>query len=311
MPSLRRISVENYRAFASGLDLDLRPLTLIYGRNNAGKSSIVRLAGIVHDSLAESTKSPFDLSGAAGGKASFLDVLNGRARELKYLRLTLRWDDDFCSSSWRIGLYGTGDIDRIRVEELLVTEGAAPGEARPVAGMETLRPRRRSRRPTPSACRRFRSRGWCRSTSPPCPSCSRKSCRTRLLEIRGHRPVPLRGSCPAAFGDRRARRVTGSLRRRGGGTGDPALRRRGTERDRDVATRRGEARSAPRTGGAEDLAVAPSSEHGARAVHPLRLHGRGHDPGTPDPSRARAAPHQGAPRRQGDSRHGRADHAPP
>jgi hypothetical protein len=107
MSRLRRISVENYRAFERGLDLDLRPLTLIYGKNNAGKSSVVRLAGILHDSVAEGSKSPFDLGGAAAGNASFVDVLNARARDdegKSFVELTLGWDDDV-EASWRIGLH--------------------------------------------------------------------------------------------------------------------------------------------------------------------------------------------------------------
>ncbi|EYF00305.1 AAA family ATPase [Chondromyces apiculatus] len=67
MPRLNRIAVEHYRAFEGGLDVHLRPLTLIYGKNNAGKSSVVRLLGILADSVAESAESPLDLSGAAGG----------------------------------------------------------------------------------------------------------------------------------------------------------------------------------------------------------------------------------------------------
>jgi predicted ATPase len=130
MSRLNHIAIEHYRAFERGLDLDLRPLTLIYGKNNAGKSSVVRLAGILQDSLAESTKSPFDLSGDAGGDVAFLDVLNARNRELKYLRLTLTWDDGF-EAAWRIGVHEVDRIDRVRVEELSVTDRAESGQARP------------------------------------------------------------------------------------------------------------------------------------------------------------------------------------
>ncbi len=130
MSRLNRIAVEHYRAFERGLDLELRPLTLVYGKNNAGKSSVVRLVGILHDSLAESTKSPFDLTGDAGGQTAFLDVLNARDRELKYLRLTLTWDDGF-EAAWRIGLHEVDRIDRVRIEELLVTDRIESGQARP------------------------------------------------------------------------------------------------------------------------------------------------------------------------------------
>lgn len=127
MPTLRRISVENYRAFERALDLDLRPLTLIYGKNNAGKSSAVRLAGIVHDSLAEGLKIPLDLSRAAGGNTPFREILNARARDdgNEWIRVTLSWSDDF-AASWRIGRHEPHGVERIRIEELLVT--SAGGE---------------------------------------------------------------------------------------------------------------------------------------------------------------------------------------
>lgn len=129
MPRLKRIAVEHYRAFERGLDLDLRPLTLIYGKNNAGKSSIVRLAGILDDSVAESAESPLDLRGAAGGGAAFLDILNVRDRELKNLRLALSWDDGF-EAAWGLGLSEIGGIDRLQIEELSVTARATPGRPR-------------------------------------------------------------------------------------------------------------------------------------------------------------------------------------
>ncbi len=120
MSRVSKIVIDHYRAFEEGLAFELRPLTLVYGRNNAGKSSIVRLLGILHDSLSESAKSPVELGGAAGGGDVFADVLSARDRELKYLRLDLQWEDGF-AATWRIGLYEVDRVDRVRIEELVVT----------------------------------------------------------------------------------------------------------------------------------------------------------------------------------------------
>jgi hypothetical protein len=67
----RAITVAGYRSFARPTRLELRPLTLLCGRNNAGKSALVRLLPIIADSVAESARSPFDLTGPAGRRASF------------------------------------------------------------------------------------------------------------------------------------------------------------------------------------------------------------------------------------------------
>ena len=43
--------VSRYRAFAGDEVLPLRPLTLLYGRNNAGKSALTRALGVLGASV--------------------------------------------------------------------------------------------------------------------------------------------------------------------------------------------------------------------------------------------------------------------
>ncbi|WP_437927160.1 AAA family ATPase [Sorangium sp. So ce291] len=180
MPRLRHISVENYRAFERGLNLDLRPLTLIYGKNNAGKSSVVRLAGILHDSVMEGSKSPFELGGAAGGNASFVDVLNARARDdgKSFLELTLGWDDDI-EASWRIGLHESGGMERVRVEQLLLKSGGTPAHYAAPKVLEAIPPEGATHIPELSFGGLVPLEA---PTLPPAVS----DLRARLLEIRGH-----------------------------------------------------------------------------------------------------------------------------
>lgn len=104
MDRLEAITVTGYRAFAEPARLELRPLTLLYGRNNAGKSTLARLLGILGDSVAESASAPLDLQGPAARNASFRAVpwdqgLRTFTLELSFsggLRGTwvLGWDDD-------------------------------------------------------------------------------------------------------------------------------------------------------------------------------------------------------------------------
>ncbi|AUX38132.1 MULTISPECIES: AAA family ATPase [Sorangium] len=180
MPHLRRISVENYRAFERGLDLDLRPLTLIYGKNNAGKSSVVRLAGILHDSVKEGSKSPFELGGAAGGNAFFVDVLNARARDegKSFLELTLGWDDNV-EATWRIGHHESGGVNWVRVEQLLVKSGGALAHYAEPTVLEATPPEGATHIPALSFG------GLVPLEGPALPTAV-SDLRARLLELRGH-----------------------------------------------------------------------------------------------------------------------------
>jgi predicted ATPase len=94
MPTLSSISVANYRSFAERTDLDLRPLTLLYGRNGAGKSSLLRVLPLIGASVGEGASSPLDLSGDAGRESSFGDLkwkgAVGDAAD-PYLRLAFSW----------------------------------------------------------------------------------------------------------------------------------------------------------------------------------------------------------------------------
>jgi predicted ATPase len=68
------IEIENYRAFADRQRLELRPLTLLYGRNNAGKSAALRALPLLSDSLTSEEMSPLNLESPAVKGASFRDL---------------------------------------------------------------------------------------------------------------------------------------------------------------------------------------------------------------------------------------------
>jgi predicted ATPase len=93
MFQLTGISAVGYRSFAQPLEFELRPLTLLYGRNNAGKSAVLRLLPIIADSVADGATSPFDIARVTRDGASFLDTLarGSTQRDLKRLALTLVW----------------------------------------------------------------------------------------------------------------------------------------------------------------------------------------------------------------------------
>lgn len=92
MFKLTGISATGYRSFSQPLELELRPLTLLYGRNNAGKSAVLRLLPILADSVADGAASPFEIARVAGPGASFLDVVDQHS-PLKRVSLRLSWTD--------------------------------------------------------------------------------------------------------------------------------------------------------------------------------------------------------------------------
>jgi hypothetical protein len=55
---LRAFTVENYRSFQQPSTIELRPITLLLGKNSSGKSSLTRLTPLLQQSLDRRTASP-------------------------------------------------------------------------------------------------------------------------------------------------------------------------------------------------------------------------------------------------------------
>lgn len=76
---LVELRFENYKAFHRPASLELRPLTLLIGRNSAGKSAVARLPLLLSRALSGRAESPVELEvdGVDFG-ASFLDLIHNR-----------------------------------------------------------------------------------------------------------------------------------------------------------------------------------------------------------------------------------------
>lgn len=85
--------VSRYRAFAGEEVLPLRPLTLLYGRNNSGKSALARALAVIGASVAEDAPTALVLPTEIARKGSFTDLAwQGDAGDYSF-DLGLRWDD--------------------------------------------------------------------------------------------------------------------------------------------------------------------------------------------------------------------------
>ncbi|NJL27905.1 MAG: ATP-binding protein [Thermoanaerobaculia bacterium] len=71
---LTSVSVTNYRSFADPTLLELRPLTLLFGQNNSGKSALLRLLPWLADSASARSRGPLDLTSRAVRGASFAEL---------------------------------------------------------------------------------------------------------------------------------------------------------------------------------------------------------------------------------------------
>lgn len=87
------LHLRNYRAFVQPTELELRPLTLFFGPNNAGKSSLLAALPLVREGVLPGAQGPLALSSRAARGGSFHD-LRSHLSSSPTIELELRWDDD-------------------------------------------------------------------------------------------------------------------------------------------------------------------------------------------------------------------------
>lgn len=76
---LTELSFENYKAFRGSHSIEIRPLTILIGRNSAGKSAIARLPLLIARSLSDHVEGVVDLRfGHLDFGHSFLDLIHCR-----------------------------------------------------------------------------------------------------------------------------------------------------------------------------------------------------------------------------------------
>jgi predicted ATP-dependent endonuclease of OLD family len=85
-----RFSVENYRSFAMRAEVELRPLTLVFGRNSAGKSALLRVLPLLAEAARTSTTDPITLGTPLTRKALFEDIRSRLTRH-PWMRFSLEF----------------------------------------------------------------------------------------------------------------------------------------------------------------------------------------------------------------------------
>ena len=90
-----RLYLNNYRSFYKEHNLPLRPVTLLFGHNNSGKSACLRSLSLIGDSLGSKELSPMDLNSPALRGAGFHDLRSGLLSQTDNpaVGLGLGWDN--------------------------------------------------------------------------------------------------------------------------------------------------------------------------------------------------------------------------
>lgn len=84
--------LKRYRSFEAEQVLPLRPLTLLYGKNNAGKSALVRALTLLSDAIQSDAPPALKLTDELAKGGDFIDLAwKGDAGDYSFM-LGLRWD---------------------------------------------------------------------------------------------------------------------------------------------------------------------------------------------------------------------------
>lgn len=97
---INKISFKNYKLFKEKQTLELKPITILIGKNNSGKSAVLKLPTLIAGSLSGEFKEPFRLMNEGVKIADeYRDVVYGRGKMVLGLELfqkkSLSNDDDF------------------------------------------------------------------------------------------------------------------------------------------------------------------------------------------------------------------------
>ncbi len=119
------ITLRNFRSFADATRLELRPVTLLFGVNNAGKSALLRALPLLGDSVAMEGSGPLDLESDALRGGSFHDLRWKGPRDEDadpYLGIAMHWQDGDRSSDIDLALDWFDDWRRLVVRRFSIRE---------------------------------------------------------------------------------------------------------------------------------------------------------------------------------------------
>lgn len=114
--TVRAIRLENFMAFKDTAWVELRPITLVFGRNSSGKSAIIRALRLLHQSLDRGTRTQPLAFVVEGGldQGDFKSTINRRPKEADEDKERYTWKR-IMSFAFRCRLTATRDILQARI----------------------------------------------------------------------------------------------------------------------------------------------------------------------------------------------------
>ncbi len=119
------ITLKNFRSFAEATRLELRPVTLLFGVNNAGKSALLRSLPLLGDSVGMEGSGPLNLESTALRGGTFHDLRWKGPRDEDtdpYLGIAMHWQDGDGSSDIDLALDWFDDWRRLVVRRFTLRE---------------------------------------------------------------------------------------------------------------------------------------------------------------------------------------------
>jgi len=123
------LTLRNYRSFAGPQRLELRPITLLYGHNSAGKSALLRALPLLADSASADGLDALNL----GGRLTDLELdfeslrWKGRAQTDEHtVGIDLHWNNDPVLEEARLAFWEEPEWRRLVVEQLALYAPSAP-----------------------------------------------------------------------------------------------------------------------------------------------------------------------------------------
>jgi hypothetical protein len=76
--ALERLALTNYRCFAERQEIEIRPITVVLGKNNSGKSALVRAPLVIATGFQPDSPVPLDLARLGEDAPDFVDLVHKR-----------------------------------------------------------------------------------------------------------------------------------------------------------------------------------------------------------------------------------------